>query len=503
MRTPASAALSGPLPARTPRLRQDHVVAALFVVGMFVSVLDSTIVNTALPAIARQFHRTAAAADWTVIGYLLSLSVFMPASGWLSDRFGSRRVFLSALFLFTLASALCGLATSMGELVAFRLVQGVGGGMLTPVGQAMLFRAFPPARRARASAILMIPTVIAPALGPVLGGLLVDTLSWRYVFYANLPVGLVALAFGLRYLEEHRVEGTGGFDVAGFALAGLGLGGMLYALSEGPVLGLASAPVVGAGLGGLLAIVLFVRTELRSSHPMLDLRLLNDRLFSATNAASLWGRTAFGGVLFLLPQFLQEARHASALSSGLTVFPEALGVMLSTQLVARIYPRVGPRRLMAGGLAGVAVVMALLAMVGLGTSEWWIRALLFATGVGMACQIMPLQAASMARIESSRMARASAIFNTQRQVALALGTAILGTIESLWLAGSHLSAAVGPGQGARMVPAFHAAFWAAAAIALGSAVTSWLLVRDADALSTMVRREPPAAAAAGPALPAP
>ncbi|HEX3947998.1 MAG TPA: MFS transporter, partial [Acidimicrobiales bacterium] len=160
---------------------QKVVVGVVYVVAMFTTILDSTVVNVALPSMARDFHVHTASIEWVVTGYLLSLAVFIPASGWIGDRVGTKRIFLLALLLFTVASALCGLASSLGELVAFRILQGVGGGMLMPVGTAMLYRAFPPAQRARANAILIVPTVVAPAAGPVLGGLLVDTLSWRWV----------------------------------------------------------------------------------------------------------------------------------------------------------------------------------------------------------------------------------------------------------------------------------------------------------------------------------
>ncbi len=197
------------------------------------------------------------------ISFLVSLAVFIPASGWLGDRFGGKRVLLAAIVVFTLASALCGLAQNMGELVAFRVLQGVGGGMLAPVGMAMLFRTFPPSERLRAAAILTVPTTLAPALGPVLGGLLVDDLSWRWVFFVNLPIGAAALLFGLVFLDDRAEGSPGHFDVPGFLLTGVGLGAFMYGVSEGPVHGWSSAgPLTGIVVGlVLLAVMVFV--ELR------------------------------------------------------------------------------------------------------------------------------------------------------------------------------------------------------------------------------------------------
>src|SRR5580693_6172308 len=178
---------------------------------MFMSIMDVTIVNVALPQLGRDLHVGATSVAAVAVGYLVSLAVVIPASGWLGDRFGGKRVLLTAIVIFTLASALCGLAQSLGELVAFRVLQGVGGGMLAPVGMAMLFRAFPPEERIRASSILTVPTTLAPALGPVLGGLLVTDLSWRWVFYVNVPIGLVAFLFGLIFLESAPQERPGRF----------------------------------------------------------------------------------------------------------------------------------------------------------------------------------------------------------------------------------------------------------------------------------------------------
>ena len=174
------------------RFEYKWVVAVTFVLGLFMEIMDTTIVNVAIPTLRRDFNASTAGIEWIVLGYLLALAIFIPASGWIGDRIGTKKTFLFALFTFTAASALCGLANSLGQLIAFRILQGVGGGMLTPVGTAMLYRAFPPEERARASTILIVPTVLAPALGPVIGGAIVDNLSWRWMFYVNLPIGIAA-----------------------------------------------------------------------------------------------------------------------------------------------------------------------------------------------------------------------------------------------------------------------------------------------------------------------
>jgi len=207
--------------------------SAVVVIGSIMSILDTTIVNVALDTLSRELHSTISEIQWVVTGYMLSLAAVIPITGWAARRFGAKQVYLVSLVLFTTGSALCGLATSTTELVLFRVLQGVGGGMLAPVGMAMLMRAFPPAERIRAAAILTVPTTFAPALGPLLGGLLVTDASWRWVFYVNLPIGAVAFAFGLLFLRQETQPHAGRFDLAGFLLSGIGLG---LAIAERAVL---------------------------------------------------------------------------------------------------------------------------------------------------------------------------------------------------------------------------------------------------------------------------
>src|SRR6202167_2272175 len=207
-------------PHTSALVSEKVAVSVVFVAAMFLSIMYTTIVNVALPTIGRDFAVSSTAVDSVSIAFLVSLAVFIPASGWLGDRFGGKRVLLTAIAVFTVASALCGLASSLGELVAFRILQGAGGGMLAPVGMAMLYRAFPPAERLRAAAILTVPTTLAPALGRVLGGLLVTELSWRWVFYVNLPLGVAAFTFGLLFLEEQKHDPAGPLDLAVLLLSG-------------------------------------------------------------------------------------------------------------------------------------------------------------------------------------------------------------------------------------------------------------------------------------------
>jgi EmrB/QacA subfamily drug resistance transporter len=464
------------------RLNPKISVSVVFVAAMFMAIMDITIVNVALPQLARDFNVRPDHIDAVVVGFLVSLAVFIPASGWLGDKFGMKRVLLAAIAIFTGASALCGLSQSLDQLVIFRILQGVGGGMLTPVGMALLFRTFPPAERVRASRILILPTALAPALGPVLGGLLVTDVSWRWVFFVNLPIGAAALIFGALFLHEHKEPDAGNFDSVGFVLAGAGLASLMYALSEGPTKHWGSALIVSTGLAGVVLLALLVSFEMRHDAPMIDFRLIGNRLFRSATGTLFITTAAFLGTLYLVALFFQDGLELSALGSGLSTFPEAIGVMAGSQISTRLYPTIGPRRLMLGGLVAIAAVVGSMAFVGFSTNLWLVRVLMFFLGVAIAHVFAPSQAAAFATISPAATGRASTLFNTARQLGSALGVAILTSVIS----------AVGVvhvvhGHTRPNLTAFHWAFATAAFIALLAATVAWT-VNDDDAAPTMKPR---------------
>jgi EmrB/QacA subfamily drug resistance transporter len=481
----------GAAPDRTPAstvqlfgkdIAYKWIVAIVYVSALFLDILDSTIVNVAIPGLGRELHTENA--DWVVLGYTLSLAVWIPTSGWLGDRFGTKRTFLFALFAFTSGSVLCGCAQTITQLIMFRVIQGIGGGMLTPVGLAMLFRAFPPAERARAATVIMIPTLAAPALGPVLGGLIVTHASWRWIFLVNAPIGAVALWFGWRFLREHRDPASGRFDIAGFFLSATALALIVYTLSEGPRAGWSSPLVIGSAIVGIVAAIVMVVVELRVRQPMLALRLLDNRMFRQCNLAGLFSVASFLGLTFVLPLYLQLLRGMTPLQSGLTTFPQALGVMVSSQVAGRMYASIGPRRLMTGGFLGAAAVITLFVGLGLHTNLWLIRALVFGRGLCMGFAFVPTQAAAYATIESSQTGRASSIFSTQRQVGISIGVAIMASVLT-----AHMSLSRSPASDEvqRALTGFHWAFGVAVLLALIAAVCAWF-IHDEDAEATMVAR---------------
>ncbi|HLZ72385.1 MAG TPA: MDR family MFS transporter [Dehalococcoidia bacterium] len=467
------------------------LVAAAFTVGLFMDLMDLTIVNVALPVLGQKLKADSSGLEWVVTGYLLSLAIWIPASGWIGDTFGTKRTFMFALAMFTVSSALCGLSQNIEQLIAFRILQGVGGGMMTPVGTAMLFRAFPPSERARASLVLTIPTVIAPALGPIIGGLLVDDVSWRWIFYVNVPIGVIGFFFCWLFLKEHTEPRSGAFDLWGFVLSGGGLALVLYALSKAPEDGWTSATVLGSGLTGIACFVAMVFVELRRAQPMLDLRLLADRMFRNANIVYFTASASLISVLFLLPLFLQSLRGYSAVETGVILVPQALAVVLFAQLSGRLYPTVGPRRLLIVALTLFAVSSAMFLWVDLGTNVWWIVGIMFIRGIAMAFTFIPLQAATYATITPQDTGRASSLFNTNRQVSSSFGVAILATV--LFDRAAHYGLkAFAPqflrtplGQHAGLL-GFHDAFFAGVILGV-IGVAFAFLIRDEDAAATMHR----------------
>jgi len=334
-----------------PRISQKAAVGTVFVAAMFMSILDATIVNVALPTIGRDFGVSATAVDGIAIAFLVALAISIPASGWLGDKYGGKRVLLTAIALFTAASALCGVASSLPELVAFRIFQGAAGGMLAPVGMAMLYRVFPPDERIRAAAILTVPTTLAARAraGPrravrhraVLAvGVLRQRADWRGRLRLRRGLRAPAAAGRARPLRPARLP-AGRVRPRAADVRRLG----------GPDLGWDDPQVLASIAAGVVLLAAMVIVELRSAAPIVDLRLLGNRLFRAGNGVMVLASVAFLGTLYAISLYFQDGRGLSALAAGLSIFPEAFGVMAGAQLASRVlYPRLGPRRHITIGL---------------------------------------------------------------------------------------------------------------------------------------------------------
>lgn len=462
-------------------LPHARLTAVVYAVSMFMTVMDTQIVNVALPTLSRDFHVTTASVQWVVTAYLMSMAVCVPASGWLGDRLGTRRVYLAALSVFTVASALCATSVAFPELVAMRVLQGIGSGTMVPVGMTMLYRAYPADARVGVARLITRVMVVAPATAPMIGGALVTWASWRWIFLINVPIGVAIAAVGL-LLEEHREPDAGSFDAAGALLGGGGLGLLLYAVGSGPTNGWGSPIVAVTGALAVVSLAAFARVELRRPKPMLELRLLGDRLLRWCSLANVFSAMAYFGSLVFIALYLQECRGVSPLDSGLTTFPEAVAVGLATGPVAWAFHRIGPRRLLAGGFAGIAIGAGLLSTLGLTASLWTVRGLCFFMGCALACIMLSSQGAAFARISSAATGHASAIFNTCQRAAMSIGVALLSTVLSL--AGGDVL------HGRPPVSAFHWVFRTTMLLAVVG-IGVGLLVRDRDAAPAMRRRLEP------------
>lgn len=457
--------------------RYKTAMIVVFVLTLFVQILDGTVVNVAIPTLADAFGVTDAEIDRAIIGYLVGLAVFIPTSGWAADRFGARRVFLSSLTLFTAASALCGLSQTLVQLVVFRILQGIGAGVMGPLGAAMLYRAFPQNERAKAATAVISVAVIAPAIGPVLGGAIVDFLDWRWIFYVNVPIGLFAFVVGWMVIRDFGADSRPRFDVAGFVLAGIGLGATLYGITVARDLGWTSPIVLASVCTGVVSLIALPIVERRRADPLLRFELLQAPIFRSIQILAFPTYAAFVGLIFLLPVYLQSLRGFSAFDSGLATFPQAVGVWLSSQLVGRVlYQRVGPRRLLFVGLTAALGVGLVMTRFDLETSLWTVRTLMFARGFSLGFAFIAIQTAVYSQTSVADTAQATSLFSANRQAAPAFGVALTAAV----LAGVAVDAA-DPG-----LDAYQAAFWASALLFVPALVAArW--VRDEDAAATLVR----------------
>lgn len=457
-----------------------YQVMVVYIAGLFMTIIDGTIVNVALPTLAREFDVSSTDIEWVAVAYLLALAAVIPAAGWLGDRFGTKRMFLVALAVFVAASGLCGAAPTLPLLIVARVVQGLGAGLITPIGSAMLFRAFPLEERSTATVGVLSVAVVAPAIGPVLGGVIVDNIDWRWIFYVNLPVGVIALTLAAAWLREERQPEAGRLDIGGLVLSATGVSLLIYTLSTGPEQGWLSVSTLATGVAGVVAIVALVVLELRIDRPMLQLRLFANQLFRSVNISASMVYAGFFGWVFVLPLYMQTLRGLSATQSGLVQAPQAAAVFVVSNLVGRrLYRIVGPRRLMIVGVSVTASATAAFGLADLETPLWIIATGSFVRGASVGMVFVSIQTAVYATVSNADTGRATSVFNTQRQIAFATGVALAASVIA-----AKVNAVGGDAAPAiDRLPAYQWGFFAMGAVMLPAAISSWF-VKDDDVAAT-------------------
>src|SRR4051812_1629410 len=393
------------------------------------SILDTTIVIVAVDTLGREFDTTLSSIQWVSTGYLLALSTVIPLSGWAVDRYGAKQMWMLSLSLFVLGSVLCGLAWSAPSLIVFRVLQGFGGGMIMPIGMTILAREAGPARMGRMMSTIGVPALLAPILGPVIGGVLVDNLSWRWIFYVNVPVGAVALVLAPRMLPTSERIANSRLDVRGLLLISPGLAAVVYGLSEAGSTGSLTNPKVLWGIGiGLVLIAAFARHALRIDAPLMDLRLFRDRTFRAASLTSAVVGAVLFGAMFILPLYYQAVRGSSALEAGLLLAPQGIGAMIAMPISGRLVDRIGAGRVVPFGVVAIAFGTLAYTQVTDTTSIAFLAGSLFVRGLGMGFVMMPAMAAAYVNLSRSDVPRATTMVNIMQRVGGSLGTALFAVV---------------------------------------------------------------------------
>jgi len=459
--------------APTPRI-EPHVkrVAIVVILGAIMSVLDTTIINVALHDLSGDLHASLGSIQWVITGYLLSLAAVIPVTGWAVRRFSARRLYLIALVVFTAGSALCALATTSTELIAFRILQGVGGGMITPIGQMILVKAAGPRNLPKVMSFIGVPIVLAPVFGPTLGGLLLQTAGWQWIFLINVPVGALALFMALRLLphDEAGSRQAGRLDVAGLLLAAAGVVGITYGLSESESAGsLTASSVLIPVLAGLGLLALFVIRSRRTRYPLLDIELFANPAFRAASIVTFCLGAALFGAMILMPLYFQTVRGEDAIQTGLLLIPQGIGGGLGMFASGRATERLGAGRTsLIGGLILAAATIPFV-LVTATTPFAIIGIAMLVRGVGVGLAIMPAMTAAFSVLSREQVNDASPQLTVLQRVGGSLGTAIVAVVLQGHIQHAHTQAAVASG--------FSHTYWWVMGVTVAALAPTLLLAR--------------------------
>jgi EmrB/QacA subfamily drug resistance transporter len=449
---------------------------------MILAVLDATIVNVAIPTLGRDFHASVSTIQWVMTAYLLAFASMIPLTGWAVGELGPKRVWLAALLLFLAGSALSGSAWSVGALIAFRVLQGLGAGLIMPVAQAILAQTAGPKRMGRVMSVLGVPILLAPIFGPVIGGAIVDQISWRWIFFVNLPLGAIAIALALRLLPAADARAGRRLDLFGLALLSPGLALFVYGMSEaGTAGGFGGTRALTGILLGLVLVALFAwHAARRGGDALIDVALFARRGFATAAATTLLLGIALFGALILLPPYFQLVRGESPLATGLLLVPQGVGAALAMPIAGKLTDEIGARMVIPVGILVALAGTAAYTQVGPHTSYVFLAGALFVIGLGLGATIVPSMAVAFAAVPQEAVAAASSAINIVQRVAGSIGTALLAVVLQRSIAGKGVSDGIGALAGvspAALADAFGTAFWVALALVAVALVPALLLPR--------------------------
>ncbi|HEX4115102.1 MAG TPA: DHA2 family efflux MFS transporter permease subunit [Solirubrobacteraceae bacterium] len=456
--------------ASTKIERHVWVVCGVVILGMIMSILDTTIVNVALHTLSHDLHSPLSQVQWVITGYLLSLAAVIPVTGWAARRFGAKQVYMTSLVLFTAGSALCGLANSTTSLIAFRVLQGAGGGMIMPVAMMIMAQVAGPQRMGRVMGYVSMPAMIAPILGPVVGGLILENLHWSWIFFVNVPIGLIAFILGWRMLPHTDSGDAGNLDIVGLALLPAGFAAFIYGISElGSGSALGSGKVIVPCVIGAVLVVAFCFHALRIERPLLDIRMYANRVFAGAAFTNFGLGAALFGAMILVPLYYQEVRGQSVINTGLLTGPQGIGALIAMPLASRLTQRFGGGRVAMCGVSLLCISTVPFTFIGAHTSIVAISLVLVVRGLSIGLCFMPAMSAAFSAMRPDQISDATPQINALQRTGGAIGTAVLAVVLQRAGAGARTPT--------ELAGAFDTAYWWALGIAALSLIPCLMLLR--------------------------
>ena len=467
--------------------REILVLGAVVVVGTIMAILDATIVNVAIPTLGRDFHASISTIQWVMTGYLLAFASVIPLTGWASERFGAKRIWIAALLLFMVGSVLAGSAWSVEALIGFRVLQGLGGGLLMPVGQTILAQAAGPQRIGRVMSVVGVPMLLGPVFGPVIGGAIVDQASWRWIFFVNLPVGMLAVLLALRLLPVAVPQLGRRLDLRGLVVLAPGLAIFVYGMSEAAGAGGFGSGRTIAGIAvGLALVGLFaVHALRRGADALIDVSLFARRGFAAAAGTNLFVGIALFGALILLPLYYQVVRGESPLATGLLLVPQGVGAAVAMPIAGRLTDEIGARAVIPAGVVLALAGTAAYTQVGAHTSYLFLSGALFLIGLGLGSTIVPAMGVAYQSVPREAVPEATSSINVIQRIAGSVGTALLAVVLQRSIASSLGIRSLGalPRDGRThaapaLADAFGTTFWVAFGLVAAALIPALLLPRS-------------------------